>query len=123
MVNDIRFVQEQAIMNPDNLYNIKFYSKYESSGNKYQIWRGNLEMKKEVKLPGSIELTFNTSYPFGDYPHDYPHSSVRELSYNSSGEIATNTGTVNLKNNTNNVTVGVVVHKIRVRIGQENETD
>lgn len=122
LVNDIRYIQQQSIMNPSDLqYNIKFYSKYLPDRNKYQVCRGNLQIKKEVRLPRNIEMYYGgAGQPFGSYCFN---PLIRELKYKTSGEIGTNTGTVNLRNTVNNRAIGVIVHRIRVRIGPPSETD
>ncbi|WP_073164366.1 pilus assembly FimT family protein [Desulfofundulus australicus] len=121
LVSDIRYIQQQSIMNleGDLQYRIKFYSKYLDNANKYQIWRGNIEIVKEVKLPETLEMYYGgAEQPFNPDPDD---PTVRVLAYKSSGEIATNTGTVNLRDKINERAVGVVVHRMRVRIGAPNE--
>jgi len=122
LVNDIRYIQQQSIMNPNDLqYNIIFYSKYSPDRNKYQVCRGNLQIIKEVRLPKNIEMYYGVAgQPFDSY---FFNPLIRELKYKTSGEIGTNTGTVNLRDTVNNRAIGVIVHRIRVRIGQPSEKD
>lgn len=123
LVNDIRYIQQQSMMNlgGDLQYKIKFRSKYLANGNTYQIWRGDIQQKKEVKLPKTIEMDYGgKGKPFSPDPVD---PNIKVLAYKATGEISTNTGTVNLRDKVNNKAVGIIVHKLRVRIGAPNEVD
>jgi len=124
LVNDIRYIQQQSMMNlnleGDLQYKIKFRTKYLSNGNVYQIWRGDIQQKKEVKLPYTLELYFGgAGQPF----NPDGETGVRVLAYKATGEIATNTGTVNLRDKVNDKAIGIIVHRLRVRIGTPNEVD
>lgn len=77
-----------------------------------------MELKKEVKLPKTLEMYYGgADQPF----NPDSEAGVRVLAYKATGEIATNTGTVNLRDKVNGKAVGIVVHRIRVRIGEPNE--
>jgi len=125
LINDIRYIQLQSMVNPDGLpYKIKFWTTYLNHGNRYQIYRGDLELIREVRLPENIEMYFGgKGQPFAPDGSDV---NVRVLKYKIGGEsgvIGTNTGTINLRERVNGKAVGVVVHAIRVRLGDPNEVD
>jgi hypothetical protein len=118
LVSDIRYIQQQSMMNlgEDLQYKIKFRTKYLNNGNVYQIWRGDIQLKKEVKFPNSLELYF-AGEPFSPDGE----AGVRVLAYKATGEIATRMGTVNIRDKVNDRAVGIIVHRRRVRIGAPNE--
>jgi len=138
LINDIRYIQQQSMVytdddDPDDpvdpKYIIKFWSVNLDDGNKYEIYRKirdvyyepiRYELIREVILPPNIELTFNTSHAFDGY--GYYDDPVRVLEYNYGGEIGTQMGTVNLTETITGKGVGVVVHKVRIRLGALNET-
>lgn len=122
LVSDIRYIQQQqqqqqSINNPQQIYKIKFWSKYLSDGSKYEIWR-DMEKTKEVKYK-NIEIYYGGA----DLPFNGDPDGVRVLYFGPTGKIATKTGTVNLRDTISGEEVGVIVHYLRVRIGPPNEVD
>lgn len=77
-----------------------------------------MELKKEVKLPKTLEM-YCTGEPFSPDTE----AGVRFLAYKATGEIDTNTGTMNLRDKVNGKAVGIIAHRVRVRIGLPSEVD